>query len=191
LQLAYAELALASGEAAEAETTFTRLARSARSPATRDKARWGVARTLEALGRLEQAIAAYERIVETQTDEDGEVVGATVIALARCYREVGDFAHSIALGENAMARTARLGLAGTDLEVQLACTLSAAYAERGLRARRLPRSTDHRPRRTRRDTPRPGVRLLGSERHRVGVRSNDGSPGVRGTRDRVVRGEQR
>jgi transcriptional regulator with XRE-family HTH domain len=135
LQLAYAELALANGEAAEAETTFARLSRSARSSATRDKARWGVARALEAMGRLEQAIAAYERLVETHGDIDGEAVLTTVIALARCYREVGDFAHSIGLAENAMARTARLGLSGSDLEVQLACTLAAAYAERGDLAR--------------------------------------------------------
>ena len=135
LQLAYAELALASGEAAEAESTFGRLARSARSPSTREKARWGVARTLEAMGRLEQAIAAYERLVEAQTDSDGETVVTTVIALARCYREVGDFAHSISLAEAALTRTTRLGLTGTDLEVQLACTLAAAYAERGDLAR--------------------------------------------------------
>jgi tetratricopeptide (TPR) repeat protein len=131
LQLSYAELALASGEAADALTTFTQLARDARSPLVRDRAGWGVAKALEATGQLEQAITAYEQLMQTPDGHDGAARLEAVIALARCYREVGDFAHSIALAEQALRRAGELGLAGSDLEVQLACTLAAAYAERG------------------------------------------------------------
>jgi tetratricopeptide (TPR) repeat protein len=132
LLAAYAELSLASGEADEAERTFARLLRTTRSADVRASAEWGQARALEAQGRLEQAIAGYERLLaNTRTSDGREQVVTVVIALARCYREVGDFAHSVEIAEAALDRLTTAGLSGTDLEVQLACTLAAAYTERG------------------------------------------------------------
>jgi tetratricopeptide (TPR) repeat protein len=130
LALRYAELALHSGEAAQAEREFATLARTVEHPGVKRDAEWGLARALELTGRLEQAIAAYERLTANATDDPSFDV-SVVIALARCYREVGDFAHSIDLAERVLDRIGALGLAGSDLEVQLTSTLAAAYAERG------------------------------------------------------------
>ncbi len=132
LELRYAELALHSGEAAEAERRFRRLLAEpllSGSPEVEGQARLGLARALEAQGHLELAIAAYEQLLEDDALGDGRLVVDT--ALCRCYREVGDLSHAIAVAERALERARGLGLRGTDEEVELAATLVAAYHERG------------------------------------------------------------
>lgn len=142
LQLRYAELALQSGEAAEARERFRLLVeRDLETPDhVRAAARWGRARALEAAGEIEAAIAAYEELrEEAEARPSGLPWLPCVIALCRCYREVGDLTRSIELGEHARARVAEYGLAGTDLEVELGSTLVGSYHERGdmVRARLL------------------------------------------------------
>jgi len=134
LQLRYADLALQSGEAAEAAERFRLLlAREGATPGSvLAAARWGLARALEAAGDIEAAIAGYEALREEAEARPGELPWLPcVIALCRCYREVGDLTHSIELGERARARVAEFGLAGTDVEVELGSTLVGSYHERG------------------------------------------------------------
>lgn len=134
LQLRYAELALQSGEAEEAAERFRLLVeRDTETPEhVRLEARWGRARALEATGDVEAAIAVYESLREQAETNPAKLPWlACVIALCRCYKEVGDLAHSIELGEFARARVTDLGLGGTDLEVELGSTLVGCYYERG------------------------------------------------------------
>jgi transcriptional regulator with XRE-family HTH domain len=142
LELAYAELALRSGEQAEAERRFRGLLSDPLVSAVaelRARTTRGLAEALEALGHLEQAIAAYEQLLPGEGEDPDDGWLPLVVALCRCYREAGDLAHSVELGERAAERARSLGLAGTDEEVELAATLVAAYHERGdvMRARVL------------------------------------------------------
>lgn len=134
LQLRYAELALQSDESAEAVERFRTLAeRGAETPShLRAEARWGHARALEATGDIEAAIVAYETLrQEADANPQHMPWVQCVIALCRCYQQVGDLAHSIELGDRAQARVLELGLAGTDVEVDLGATLVGCYLERG------------------------------------------------------------
>lgn len=142
LELRYAELALHSGEAAEAVSRFQALARdnaeSSATPSFRSRARWGLARALEATGALEEAIRLYERVrEEAEAEPERSAWLPAVIALCRCYRETGDLGRSVDLGELARTRLQELGLRGRDEEVELLSTLSGCHQERGnlIRAR--------------------------------------------------------
>jgi transcriptional regulator with XRE-family HTH domain len=142
LDLAYAELALRSGEHIEAERRFRSLISDplvTAVPELHSRTTLGLAQSLEAIGHLEQAIAAYEQLLPGPAEDPDDGWLPLVIALCRCYREAGDLAHSVELGERAAERARALGLAGTDEEIELSATLVAAYHERGdvMRARIL------------------------------------------------------
>ena len=142
LQLQYAELALHSGEAAESLTQFEALVTGAAGlPDLVGRAAWGRARALEATGQLERATALLEDLRE-QAEVDPAQSGRwaeIVIALCRCYSEVGDLSRAIDLGESAMVRLGALGLEGSDLQAQVISTLLGVYHSRGdhLRAQLL------------------------------------------------------
>jgi tetratricopeptide (TPR) repeat protein len=134
LELAYAELALNSGEAEEAERRLRVLLSDAAVSATPEllaAASLALAKALEARGLLEQAIAAYEQLLPGPQEDPADGWLSLVVALCRCYREAGDLTHSVELAERALARASTLGLAGSDEEIELAATLVAAYHERG------------------------------------------------------------
>ena len=57
------------------------------------------------------------------------------IALSRCYRESGDFAKAVEVGEMTLEHLADTPLDNSDEAVQMAVTLAAAYFERGDTAR--------------------------------------------------------
>ena len=57
------------------------------------------------------------------------------IALSRCYRESGDFAKAVEVGEMILEHLADTPLDTSDEAVQMAVTLAAAYFERGDTAR--------------------------------------------------------
>lgn len=144
LRLRYAELALHSGEAAEAVARFRALVvdegGSRTPPGLLPRARWGLARALEATGALEAALVVYERVREEAEAALERVPWLpAVIALCRCYREVGDLGRSVDMGERGRARVAQLGLGGSDEEIELLSTLAGCYQERGdlVRARLL------------------------------------------------------
>lgn len=139
LDLHHAELALASGQAAQAEAGFRALLTGDVPTSVALAARRGLAQALEAAGRLEQAIAVFEELrSRADSAADAGWLSAT-IALVRCYREAGDLGRSADLGERALERLEALGLPGTDLHVQLGASVAFTAYERGdlVRARQL------------------------------------------------------
>ncbi|MHB8452875.1 MAG: hypothetical protein ACYDAQ_20830, partial [Mycobacteriales bacterium] len=110
---------------------FRKLLCGSPDAATGHAARWGLARALEAQGRLEQAIAIYEEVrIRADIARDVSWVEAT-IALVRCYRETGDLGRSAELGDAALERLAALGLPRTELHVQLGASVAFTAYERG------------------------------------------------------------
>jgi tetratricopeptide (TPR) repeat protein len=142
LALRYAELALNSGEADDAEIQVRKLLEDDGSDLgpMRYEAEWIHARTLEAVGRLEEAATLLETLV---TERRNPKWLTAVIALCRCYREAGDLSRSIDVGQEALQHVDELGLGGTDDAVRLAVSLVGAYYDRGdeLYALQLCRST--------------------------------------------------
>lgn len=140
LDLRFAEIALRNGDTEVAEDRFANVLRLAEERDSSEivvEARWGLARTREVQGRLEDAIASYEALLsEGQwTAALGEVKVAT--ALCRAYSECGDLSRAIDVGE---ATLSRLEMEGeTDLSdaepVELVSTLVGCYYERGDLAR--------------------------------------------------------
>jgi tetratricopeptide (TPR) repeat protein len=59
--------------------------------------------------------------------------GLLTLLMGRCrlYREAGDLARSVEIGEEALGEVRALGLEGTEEEIKLASTLVAAYWARG------------------------------------------------------------
>lgn len=131
LGLDYAELALETGEALEAE----RQARLQLDAATElnldelaERGRFLLARALEALGDLDNAVIELEQLLPTSRGLTAIRAG---IALSRCYRESGDLALAIEVGERLAPTIDEAGLGQTDEAVQLAVTVAAAYIDRG------------------------------------------------------------
>lgn len=132
LGLDFSELALESGDPAEAEARSQAaldLARSSSLDDLVDRARFLRARSLEALGRLDEAILELEALLAETTS--GLVRIRVGIALCRTYRESGDLGLAIQTGEQVLGSLAQTTLEQTDEAVQLAVTLAAAYFERG------------------------------------------------------------
>jgi transcriptional regulator with XRE-family HTH domain len=129
LALRYAELALRSGESAEALRQLKSLREGAGLGADQ---LWELAYLLgqahEAQGDLESAILHLEESLTTAVGTDALKV---VIALCRCYREAGDLARSIQVAESGRQRAAAEHLLGVDDEIRLTLTLVSAYFERG------------------------------------------------------------
>ncbi len=131
LGLDYAELALESGEAIEAERQARQHLALAVQSSLHDLAcrgRYLFARALEALGDLDGAILQLEQLAK---DGSGLILIQGGIALSRCYRETGDLALAIDAGERMESAIAEAGLDATDEAVQLSVTVAAAYIERG------------------------------------------------------------
>lgn len=138
LSIKYADLALHFGDAAAAEDRFREVLAALRDRElgqVADEAAWGHARALEALGRLEDAAAALEHLRERSKDEQLWLQAS--VAVCRCYREAGDLARAVEVGEEARVRLADLGLATATDGIKLVATLAAAYYERGDTTRAL------------------------------------------------------
>lgn len=133
LELDYAELALESGQAEEAENRSVRvLERAGDLPtfdALRDRARYVHALSLEAVGKVDDAIFELESLGEELPD--GVLQVSAGIALSRCYRESGDFARAIESAERLLRRLEGTPLAATDEAVQLTSALAGAHILRG------------------------------------------------------------
>jgi transcriptional regulator with XRE-family HTH domain len=130
LALRYAELALNSGEANDAEVQVRKLLIDSGNDLgpLRREAEWIHARSLEAVGRLDDAATIFERLA---AERNHPLWLPAVIALCRCYREAGDVSRSIDVGQEALRHTEGLGLDGTEDAVRLAVSLVGAYYERG------------------------------------------------------------
>lgn len=136
LSLRYAEIALRTGELAEAERQLRELMTESLRGRWREEAQALLAAACEAQGRLGEAAELYEQL---GTAADGPGWLHARIGLCRCYREAGDLARAIEVGEQAQAQLAERGLDGLDEALQLTLTMAAAYFERGdvFHARRL------------------------------------------------------
>lgn len=133
LALDYAELALESGEPAEAADHLnTALARldDAPSAGARERAVLLHARSLEASGREDDAIIELEALLDSETLSGLSRIKAG-IALSRIHRETGDLGRAIACGEEVLSQLRTAGLDASDEAVQLSVTVAAAYFERG------------------------------------------------------------
>lgn len=130
LAVDYVELSLELGEAQDALTQADRLLADQDTPGyLRERAMFLRGRALEALGRLEDATDAFERLRAGYPE--GGLALQCAMALSRCYREAGDLGRAISAGETALEAYAARGLAGGDEAIQLTVTVAAAYHERG------------------------------------------------------------
>lgn len=132
LRLQFAEIALANGALQEARQRFSELSALASSE-IRHGATWGLARTEEALGNLHAAQAHLDALVDASRSGEPGTPGLLRLLMGRCllYKEAGDFARSIEVGEDALREVRELGLEGTEEEIKLASTLVASYWGRG------------------------------------------------------------
>jgi transcriptional regulator with XRE-family HTH domain/Tfp pilus assembly protein PilF len=132
LTLDFAELSLESGQGLEAEAQ-ARQALDRAVVGTQEqlafRARYLIARALESLGSMDDAILELEPLVLAR--EGGILRIKCAIALSRCYRESGDLGRAIEVGERVAAQLAGTPLDSSDEAVQMAVTLAAAYYERG------------------------------------------------------------
>lgn len=131
LGLDYAELALETGEAVDAERQAQKnlsLAVQASLTDLAHRGRYLYARALETNGDLDGAIIQLEELAASAS---GLILIQAGIALSRCYRETGDLVLAIESGERIEGIVADLGLDATDEAVQLSLTVAAAYIDRG------------------------------------------------------------
>jgi transcriptional regulator with XRE-family HTH domain len=131
LELATAQLALDNGDAADAAERFALLCATDDAEVA-EAASWGLAASKEAIGDLGAAIEAYEELLEDALAASGRhslIRAAT--ALSRCYREAGDLARAVDVGELALARLRDIGVKDSDVEINLLLTIAMAYQERG------------------------------------------------------------
>jgi tetratricopeptide (TPR) repeat protein len=132
LRLQFANIALANGSLNEARDQFRELLQVA-SGEIRYEAMWGLSRTEESLGNLQEAVTHLEALLEATKAGELGTPGLLAVANARCrvYRMAGDFARSIEVGESALRHVREIGLEGTEDEIRLASSLVASYWARG------------------------------------------------------------
>lgn len=136
LDLRFAEVALRAGDAETARERFAKAAEVARTRGLPDvelDARWGLARAREAVGSLESAISEYESLAREQRLPGSLDRTVILTALCRAYRECGDLARAVEVGESALA-AAREGEGEaplSDAVIALGSTLVGCYFERG------------------------------------------------------------
>ncbi len=95
-----------------------------------------LAEAFESAGMLEDAVKALEALVDDLELRTGSPEWLTaVVSLCRCSRSAGYLHRAIEVGERNHSRLAALGLAETDVAVELEVTLAAAYLFRGDLAR--------------------------------------------------------
>jgi transcriptional regulator with XRE-family HTH domain len=132
LKLQFAEIALANGSAEEAHQQFAALVEVS-NPEVRLAAQWGLARAYENLGNLRGAVTRIEALLSAARSGVPGAPELWNLLMVRCrlYRDAGDFARSIEVGEHALKELHELGLEGTEEEIKLASTLVGAYWTRG------------------------------------------------------------
>jgi transcriptional regulator with XRE-family HTH domain len=129
LAVDFVALSLELGDAADALDQAERLLSDPDVPGTfAERLGFLRGRALEALGRLDDAVQAYEDLLSDHPGGESLTCG---IALSRCYRELGDLGRAISVGESLLAQVQERGLSGEDEAVQLTVTVAAAYHERG------------------------------------------------------------
>jgi tetratricopeptide (TPR) repeat protein len=90
------------------------------------------ATALERLGRLQDAIVVLERVADAyDVAPAGPDRMDVLVALVRCYRNVGDLDRAIDVGERERERLQRLLSGRLHTHAALISTLASAYSERG------------------------------------------------------------
>ncbi|MFC6085011.1 helix-turn-helix domain-containing protein [Sphaerisporangium aureirubrum] len=140
LGLNYAGMALENGEVTEARRRYAELLEDgslAGLAPLRQRAEYGYALASEACGDLDEAITVLSRLHGAGDTLGGERAVAVAVALSRCFRERGDLAAAVRVGEDALLGAGRP--AWNDDLVELGATLLGAYIVRGdlLRARQF------------------------------------------------------
>ncbi|WP_457113044.1 helix-turn-helix domain-containing protein [Marmoricola sp. URHA0025 HA25] len=172
LLLDFSEMALALGENTTALEHTTEAVRGLDVPGLRNLQRRALhlhGLALEAHGDLRQAIQTLEQV--TSTPRTDTLWLRAVVALTRCYCEIGDAGRAIELGEHAAVIARELNLEGLSEANQLAIAIAGAYMQRGdnqLRTRAV--QVRHPSLRRTRNPTRPGARVLASERCRSRAR---------------------
>ena len=132
LNLDFAELSLESGDPQTAELQARDARDAAEAASLKEhtyRARFLVARALEAQGLIDDAVIELEALL---TPRVGNVLQIKVgLALVRCYKESGDFAKAVEVGEMLLEHLTDTPLDNTDEAVQLAVSMAAAYYFRG------------------------------------------------------------
>ncbi len=132
LNLDFAELSLESGDPQTAELQARDARDAAEAASLKEhtyRARFLVARALEAQGLIDDAVIELEALL---TPRVGNVLQIKVgLALVRCYKESGDFAKAVEVGEMLLEHLTDTPLDTTDEAVQLAVSMAAAYYYRG------------------------------------------------------------
>ncbi|MEU1799478.1 helix-turn-helix domain-containing protein [Streptomyces sp. NPDC019937] len=135
LSLNYAEMALNSGDpdaSFEAYRTLQEKVGFVDRPEVWHQAEYGMARSLEHGGRLEEAADRFESLLTASLDRPDLVPRLpTAIALCRCYRRLGDLSRAIEVAESTLADLEKLQLGPTVIGIELLCTLVGVYMERG------------------------------------------------------------
>jgi transcriptional regulator with XRE-family HTH domain len=132
LRLQFAGIARANGELNQARELYAELCRVATGE-IRAEARWGLAQTLEALGRLDEALTELDALTEASRAGEPGSPGLLTLMIAKCrlLRRAGDFARSIDVGETALAEIRELRLDGTEDAITLTSALAGSYRSRG------------------------------------------------------------
>lgn len=132
LEIDYAKLALASGEAGEARDRMLALDLSAVASVVHTDILMTLARAYEGLGDLEASIGVLEPLL-TRVRKRGHHLDAATITtdLVISYLQAGDLHRSVELGEQVITELEAAALAGTDEHLRLGSTILWAYVERG------------------------------------------------------------
>ncbi|MEV7802139.1 helix-turn-helix transcriptional regulator [Microbispora sp. NPDC088329] len=126
LGLRHAELELYHGDPAVAADRFGEIAKAAGedNAMLAAHARLGMARALEAQGRVGRAVEAYERLRREAAAHPERLADLPLtVALCRCYQQAGDRLRARDLGAHALGQVDRLGVTEGELAVELALAL--------------------------------------------------------------------
>jgi len=141
LDLRWAKIAVKAGNAESAEK-YARAVLGDQNCTERQRheALMTLAEAAEVRGDLDAAIDVLEPLIsELDSDKTRELWRSCQVMLCRCYKDVGDLAHAIDLGERALASHGEL----SDEQIMLVVSVGHAYLLRGdlKRAGRLLSST--------------------------------------------------
>ena len=132
LELGYARLALANGEAQEAKDRLLALSLDTISPRYHGEARYALAMAHEALGELDESVDVLEPLVRDALGRrsylEAAALGSTLVTI---YIEAGDLSRSVDVGELVLAEVEENGITGTDEHLRLASSILWSYYERG------------------------------------------------------------
>ncbi|MBB5867175.1 transcriptional regulator with XRE-family HTH domain [Allocatelliglobosispora scoriae] len=133
LSVRFGELALEAGRGDAARTHFeTALAIAHLSPILRTAATIGLARALEADGRLEEAAKAYEALVQEAVRTTGLTASLGImVSWCRCLRELGELERVVEIGSGTMQQLDRLNAWESEAAIQLLVTIASAHVELG------------------------------------------------------------